>query len=206
MRGQSVAVAASLVTACGACFPTYQSPRVEPRFHVDADAMAISGHRVSYRVNGPDYMVTITPAYGFGRRLELGVPLGAYFGGSGQTYPVLLPYAKLALGNLDQPDHLAIVAQASGSVGVMVGHDRGTWEPQAMLWHVASAGGQHGDFAFSSRYAQDNQSMMAAALGATFKRPERPAIEVGVLRNSYTTSGDHVLYDVFVRAKIGFLK
>lgn len=196
---------AAIVVGCTACFPTYQSARAEPGLNFHVEGMVLSGHHVSHDVHGPDYMATVTGAYGFGRRFEIGVPLGVYLTGFGSTYPVLMPYAKLALGDPEKDrEHLALFAQASGALGAVFSSDRGSWEPNAMVSRLSSAGGQHGDFAFNSRYAQDNQSLWVAATGVTLRTPERPAIEVGFLRNRYTDgNAPHIINDVFVRLKIG---
>lgn len=195
---------AAVLCVCGACLPTFQSPRVTPGFRVDADAMVLSGGRIDSYSAGFDYMISINPAYGFGRRFELGAPIGAYWYGGVGAVPILMPYAKLALGDPESNTPIAVIGQFPGSVAALVGHDLGSWEPQAMASFISPAGKQHGDFTIHSRCAQDNQSLVVASIGAAFKTPDRPAFEVGVLRNSYTLSGRHVNYDAFIRMKIGF--
>ena len=188
---------------CAGCFPTFQSPRIDPGWHFRAEAMGLTGKRVDYQISGPDYMVTLDPAYGFGRRFELGVPFGVYSSAGGYTYPIIQPYAKLALDDPSQPTHIALVAQGVGNFSAIVGHDLGRWEPHASLSYIPSMGGQHSDFAIYTRYGEDDQTLVAATIGTTFNTPERPAIEIGLLRNSYSYRGPQLHYDLFLRIKIG---
>jgi hypothetical protein len=188
---------------CAGCLPTFQSPRIDPGWHWRAEAMGLSGKRVDSYTGGKDFMVTIDPAYGFGHRFELGIPFGVYGNQGSTAYPAIMPYAKLALDDPTQPTRIALVAQFPGSIGAVVAHDLGRWEPHASVCLISSAGGQDSDLAFYSRYGQDDQSLVAATIGTTLNTPERPAIEIGLLRNSYSYRGPQLHYDLFLRLKIG---
>jgi hypothetical protein len=115
------ALAFALLLACGACFPTFQSARVEPGFRVDAAVTALADQRRDNKPQGPDDIVALIPAYGFGRRFELGLPIAVYADDGFRTGPpnygkivwLLMPYAKLALLGADSKDHLSVSAQTA---------------------------------------------------------------------------------------------
>jgi hypothetical protein len=222
MRG--LAIAAALLCACGACFPTFQSARVEPGFRVDAGVIALADQPRNGASQRPDYIATITPAYGFGRRFELGLPIGAYAADGLQTRSKLLlvlPYAKVALLDPAWRDHLSLTGQAAfflpANVSLDYGRDLGAWEPQVGVSYILSAG-PAGDDPIVTRYQQQAQSLVAWTVGATFNSPRRPALEVGVLSNSYDRCVPYSwcsasqprtrvkLYDLFVGARVGVVK
>jgi hypothetical protein len=224
MSKRFVASVAWILTA--GCFPTFQSARIEPGFRIDASMVVLGDQQRSGEAQGIDGMLTVAPVYGFGERLELGLPVGIYWEegigrrgyatGTQSQNLVVLPYAKLALHEPTARDHLALIVQASGflpgNIGVRYGRDLGKWEPQVGLTWIIS-GGPAGDDPVITRYQELDQSLFAASIGATWRGHGRPSIEVGVLRNSYREGavyGDfgqetvpRTLYDLFVGIRAG---
>lgn len=142
----------------GACFPTFQSPRIDPGFHVDAGITYIGDQIRNGEEQGPDIMAYLAPTVGFGDRVELGFPAGVYleegleslgdsalekFGESPRTV-VVWPYLKFALLPSGAPDHLALILQGAwftpANVGLRYGRDLGSWEPHVGLSLIFSGG------------------------------------------------------------------
>ncbi len=221
-RVLSVASAAVL----SSCFPTFQSPRIDPGFHADF-GMAYIGDQVrNDEEQGPDLMLYVAPTIGFGNRVEVGVPIGLYleeglaslgenafeeFGESPTTF-VAWPYLKFGLLPPGAADHLALILQGSwitpASIGLRYGRGIGSWEPQAGVSLIFS-GGPAGDDPFVTRYQEKGQLLLAFAVGATWSLA---GVEIGVLRNHYEEGavyGDfgqpttpRTLYDLFVGARL----
>ncbi len=216
------------VVVLTACFPTFQSPRVDPGFHGDVGITYIGDQVRNGEQQGPDLMVYLAPAFGFGDRVELGVPVGLYLeegleGLSGDGFEaisesprtvVVWPYAKIALLPSRASDHLALILQGAwftfANVGLRYGRDLGAWEPHAGA-SVIFSGGPAGDDPFVTRYQEKGQLLLAFAIGATWEVAGRPGIEVGLLRNHYEEGavyGDfgqpttpRTLYDLFIGAR-----
>jgi hypothetical protein len=119
-RPRALVVAVALLTICAGCFPTFQSARVDPGFKLDVATTYLGDRQQRFAgSHGPDYIVALTPSYGFNNRLELGAPTGAYVGekfssapaNSGSAQPFVMPYAKLALGRVGSKNHLAAIFQ-----------------------------------------------------------------------------------------------
>lgn len=217
MRGQAIVLAAALM-ACGGCFPTFQSPRVEPGWQTTA-AVTVIGNR-SQGINTPNYMVTLAPSYGFGRRFELGVPVGVTAsppderGNDGQRWLMVAPYAKLALNRADSKEHVAVILQTAAivptSLGIRYGHDAGKWEPEFGFSYIVT---ESGDDHFSSdRRMFQSYSLWMASFGAEyFTSAARPAWEVGLLLGNHDRSTSRPPYsfgrvsdvDLFVGFRVG---
>ncbi|MBL0171724.1 MAG: hypothetical protein IPP90_13565 [Gemmatimonadaceae bacterium] len=224
------------ITGCGlalgstACFPTFHNARIDPGFRLDAGATTIRDQPRDNQPQPPDYLATVSPAVGFGHRLEVGVPIGVYManglrrqqGVYTERGMVVMPYAKLALLDATSRDHLAVFVQTSALIipsiaGIRYGRDYGTWEPHAGLT-VIQSGGPSGDDPVITRYQQLHQSLITLSVGATWMVAGYPGVEMGVLRNAYdenrfTAQGTleptrHTLYDIFVglRVSTGTLK
>ncbi len=172
---------------------------------------------------GPDVIAVLVPAYGFGHRFELGLPIGLYCENwrkvvaakNEERLPILLPYAKLALFAPQSRHSLAVVAQAAlvvpANIGLRYAYNRAGWEPQVGVSKIFSA--QARDGSVVARYQRADQSLYAASMGAMWKGPRRPAIEVGFLQNSYAICKDcgggsarKTVYDLYVGARIGVTK
>jgi hypothetical protein len=217
---------AVLLGACAACFPTFQSARVEPGFRVDAGVTYIADQTRDNSHQEADIMATITPAYGFGRRVEVGLPISVYWehglrpaDHSDSRGIVPAPYAKIALLNRDSVNHLSLTLQSAfilpGSVALRYSRDLGAWEPQIGLAKIFS-GGPAGDDPVVTRYQQARQSLIAGSIGATFDGPRRPAIEIGILRNTFAdcegfchepqSTVRHSYHDVFIGMRLGVVR
>jgi hypothetical protein len=211
----------------GACFPTFHTARIDPGFRIDAGFTALGDQRRNNERQRPDHIVYAAPAYGFGRRVEVGIPVGWYFeegfGASGQTYEydrqfVVWPYVKLALNEPTSRNHFALIGQSAfigpANIGFRYGRDFGSWEPHVGASLIFS-GGPAGDDPVVTRYQELHQNLAAASIGATWNGPGRPTIEVGVLRNRYdegAVTGDfgqptvpHTLYDYFISVRVGLM-
>lgn len=213
----------ALLGSAGACFPTHQAARIEPGFRVDAGAILLADQPRHGTPQGRDVIATITPAYGFGRQVELGIPIGIY--DEGDDYEgngvMILPYVKAALLPPESKNHLSISAQTAlifpTNFSVHFGRDLGRWEPQVSASYILS-GGPAGDDPIVTRYQQAGQSLQAVSFGATWNLPTRPAIDVGILRNSYQQCGNTsycapgveptriTLYDVFVGLTLNVIR
>ena len=179
------------------CFPTYQSARVDPGFKLDVETTYLGDHQQRYAgSHGADYIIAVTPSYGFNSRLELGAPTGAYAGekfssapaNSGSAQPFIMPYAKLALWRAESKNHLAAIFQtvffAPSNLGLRYGRDLNAWEPEVGVTRIFSSG-SGGDPKLDSRFQQTSQSLILGSIGATIKRGPQPAFEIGVLKNKY---------------------
>ena len=106
--GSVIGMSMSVVVACGACFPTLQTARIDPGFHLDASMTVVADQPVTNGPvefpQGPDVIAVLIPAFGFGHRFELGLPIGFYGENGLKSDPrtneerllILLPYATLA--------------------------------------------------------------------------------------------------------------
>ena len=207
-----------LLLACGtaACFPTFQSARIDPGPRVDVGVTYLGDQRRNDARQRPDYIYYLSPAFG-GRAIEVGIPIGFFYeNGLADQHLVLMPYLKVAMLSPGSRSHLALVMQTSliapANFGLYFGRDMGKWEPQAGL-SVILSGGPAGDDPFITRYQEAGQSLLAFSLGATWNTRGRPGFDIGVLRNHYREGavyGDfgqpttpRTLYDLFVRARVG---
>ena len=77
-RARSSGVCLLAALGMAACFPTFQSPRIDPGFHLDAGVTYIGDQVRNGEEQGPDIMAYVAPTVGFGDRVELGLPIGAY--------------------------------------------------------------------------------------------------------------------------------
>lgn len=220
------AVAAFLLAITGACFPTFQSARIEPGLRVDAGATMLADQVRNGVAQGDDYFLYAGPVYGFGRVVELGVPIGVYFEdgltndgpeiGAESRQLIPMPYIKVGMLDPGGRDHLAFIMQAAyfipANVGLRYGRDLGRWTPQVGISWIFSAG-PAGDDPFVPRYQEAGQSMVAISMGGTFHTTGRPSFEVGVLRNRYREGavfGDfgqetvtRTLWDAYAGLRIG---
>lgn len=218
---------ATLVAAAplfAACFPTFHNARVDPGFRIDAGFTALGDQRRNDEPQRADHIVYVAPVYGFGRRVELGVPVGWYFeegignGGGPYNYDrqfMIWPYVKFAMNEPTSRHHLAMIGQSAligpANVGLRYGRDFGAWEPHVGVSWIFSSG-PAGDDPVVTRYQELGQNMVAASIGATWNGAGRPAFEIGVLRNSYregAVGGDfgqptvpRTLYDMFVSFRL----
>lgn len=225
-RSASPFAAALLVLGVTACFPVMQTPAVRPGLHLDAGALALTDQTRDSAPQGSDVVVWAAPSFGFGRHLEVGVPLGLYGEeglrsftdrhafGTDPLQPFVEPYAKLGL--LDaQRDHLATVFQVGlpfvSSVSLLYGHDFRSWSPYGGVKWMAS-GGPAGDDPLVTRYQQKGQVLFIVSAGAEWRTAPLPAIEVGLLVNHYQEGavyGDfgqptvpRTLADLYVAARV----
>jgi hypothetical protein len=223
-----IAALAAAPLLLAACFPTMQTARIDPGFHLDGSVVVLGDQERNGEPQGTDIVAAIGPSYGFGDRFEVGVPVGLYleegleslgsdweseFGTSPRQF-VLWPYLKTALLPRGSRDHLALHVQGAwlvpANVGLRYGHDLGSWEPHAGITVIFS-GGAAGDDPFVTRYQEEGQFLLALSAGASFDAPGRPAVEVGLLRNHYNEGavyGDfgqpltpRTLYDLYVGAR-----
>jgi hypothetical protein len=198
---QRWAVLACMLFSVTGCFPTFQAARIDPGFRLEASAVVLGDQARRQTPQGTDIIGMLTPAYGFGRRVEIGVPVGVYaeeglFNSgplNGDKNSILvMPYLKVAFLESGSPHHLALIAQSAlalpANVGVRYGRDLGSWEPHVGANYIFS-GGTAGDDPTITRYQERNQTMVAISAGATFKRWNNTAVEIGVLRNSYEEEG-----------------
>lgn len=191
------AMLAGIFVSTGACFPTFQNARIDPGFRLDASAVVLADQNRNGASQGTDVIGMLTPAYAFGRRVEIGVPVGVYaeeglFNSgplNGDRNAILvMPYLKVGLLGAESPHHLALIGQTAlmlpANVGVRYGRDFGSWEPH-VGFNVIFSGGTAGDDPTVTRYQERNQSMVAFSAGATLTRWRHTAFEIGVLRNRY---------------------
>ena len=226
------AVSGLLMLALTGCFPTFHNARIDPGFRLDAGATTIRDQTRGGQPQPPDYLAYLSPAVGFGHRLEVGIPLVLYAENGlrsqqgGNAGPGLMFYTKLALLDATSRNHLAVFVQGALPVipvptiaGIRYGRDRGSWEPHAGLTFIAS--GENGEyFDAVARYAQRRQSLITLSVGATWNVAGYPGVEMGVLRNAFdddrltsSMSGTvetsrRTLYDLFVgfRVSTGTIK
>lgn len=150
------AVSGLLAIGLAGCFPTFHNARIDPGFRLDAGATTIRDRPRGGEPHRADYLAYVSPAVGFGHRLEVGVPLIWYAESGlrrqqgGSAGPGLMFYTKLALLEATSRDHLAVFVQGGLPVipvptmaGIRYGRDRGTWEPHAGLTFIAS--GENGE-------------------------------------------------------------
>lgn len=227
-RGRASALPTVATLLLAGCFPTMQTARIDPGFHVDGAVIVLGDQMRNGESQGNDIVAAVGPSYGFGDRIEIGLPVGLYleeglaslgsdaeseFGQSPRQL-VLWPYVKAALLPRGAHDHLALHVQgawlAPANVGLRYGRDLGGWEPHAGLTVIFS-GGPAGDDPYVTRYQESGQFLLALSAGVSFDAPGRPAVEVGVLRNHYDEGavyGDfgqpltpRTLYDLYVGAR-----
>jgi hypothetical protein len=178
------------------CFPTFQNARVEPGFRLDANVTLLDDQARNGTPQGKDILPFLIPAYGFGRRVELGLPVGLYAEEGLHSGPInedrnallVMPYVKFGLLDEASPHHLALIGQTAffvpANIGVRYGRDLGDWEPHIGFNWIMS-GGEAGDDPTVTRYQERNQTLFSLSVGATLDRPRNAAIEVGILRNRY---------------------
>lgn len=176
----------------GACFPTFQSARVEPGLHADVGVAVIADQDRGTVEDGTDLLAYVAPAWGLSSRVELGMAIGVYSRdlGGGEAGLLLMPYAKLGVLPATGRDHLAVSLQTNALVfpanlGLHYGRDLGSWEPQLSVTRIFSAG-PAGDDPLVTRYQQQDQTLWAIGLGATWRGRWRPGFQVGLLYNAYT--------------------
>lgn len=175
-----------------ACFPTFQSARIEPGLHADIGVAVIADQDRGTAEDGTDVMAYVAPAWGISSHVELGIGIGVYSRdlASGEAGLLATPYAKVGLLPATAKDQVAISFQSAavvfpGNLGVHYSRDLGGWTPQFSLTRIFS-GGPAGDDPFVTRYQQANQSLWVLGLGATWRGRSRPGVQVGLLYNSYT--------------------
>jgi hypothetical protein len=212
--------ALATLLAAGGCFPTLQTARIDPGFRIDVGVTHLADQRRNAVSQGPDHIAYAAPVYGFGRRVEIGLPAGLYLeegiGKSGdldgdKTAFILWPYIKFGVFEPESRNRLALIFQGAwigfANVGLRYGRDLGSWEPHLGVTYVFS-GGPAGDDPAVTRYQEARQTMFAFSAGAAWNVRGRPVLEIGVLRNSYDEGavfGDfgqetvrRTLYDLFV--------
>jgi hypothetical protein len=224
-RGLAARIAV-LPLLLGACFPTMQTPEVNPGFHLDAGAMVLGDQVRNGEPQGTDLFGWIAPSFGVTPDVEIGIPIGWYLEegiksltdrrsfGTDPLTPVIMPYGKFALVN-SPTDKLAGVVQLGlhflSSVSVLYGRDLGSWMPYGSVKWMAS-GGPAGDDPLITRYQESGQLLLIFSGGARWRGPGLPAIEVGVLLNHYREGalyGDfgqpttpRTLVDLFMSARV----
>jgi hypothetical protein len=215
----------ALLAATTACFPTFQTARIEPGLHLDAGVTYIHDQARDGRAQRSDVIAYVDPKYGFGN-VEFGLPVGLYLEegisgsgpgfGTGDKALLISPWIKVGVLPPTSRDHLAVIGQAAwlapGNVGLRYGRDLGDWEPHVGVSYIFSAG-PAGDDPVVTRYQEGGQTLWAFVAGATWNGPGRPGLQVGVLRNRYrdgTVYGDfgqpaplRTLYDLFVGVRVG---
>lgn len=228
---QSVFTARRLLRAmCGVlavgfagCFPTFHNARIDPGFRLDAGATIIRDQPRNNQPQPADYLAYVSPAVGFGHRLEVGVPLVWYADNglqkSSSGGPGLMFYTKLALLESTSRDHLAVFVQGALPIiplptmaGIRYGRDRGTWEPHVGLTFIHADDGNGDFYSSADRFAQRRQSLITASVGATWNVAGYPGVEVGVLRNAFDQdlppgpvsfeTKRRTLYDLFVGLRV----
>ncbi len=180
------------------CFPTYQVARIDPGWHLDAGATWLHDQPRDSLQQGADLLFSAGPVYGWDSRVEIGLPLVAYFEGAGggaqDRFTWLMPYLKLGLLPESSRNHLAVSLQGSilglGNIGLHASREMGDWEPQVSFGYIVS-GGPAGDDPVVTRFQRDEQSLLTFAVGATGRGWQRPSIQLGVLRNRFRT---HTVY------------
>ncbi len=200
------------------CFPTYQAARIDPGWHLDAGATWLHDQPRDGVAQGADLLFSATPSYGWDDRLEVGIPLVAYFegigGGAEDRYAWLMPYFKVGVLPTDSRSHLSASVQASligvSNLGLHFSREIGEWEPQVSIGYLPS-GGPAGDDPLVTRFQQDDQSLLTFALGVNGRGPTRPTVQLGVLRNSYRdrsylgpdgpTGDRRTLWDLFIAVR-----
>jgi hypothetical protein len=208
-----------------ACFPTMQTPAVAPGLHLDAGAMALGDQRRDGEAQGTDLFGWVAPSFGVGD-IEVGIPVGWYLEegtrsltnresfGTDPVTLIVLPYGKFALVNSPR-DKLSTVLQLGplfvSSVSLLYGRDLRSWMPYGGVKWMASAG-PAGDDPFITRYQQKGQLLLVLSVGAEWRKPGLPSVEIGVLLNHYREGavfGDfgqpttpRTLVDFFVAARV----
>lgn len=189
-------IVAGSVLACTACFPTFQTARIDPGFRLEASAIVLGDQTRHTTPQGTDIIAMLSLAYAFGRHVEIGVPVGLYAEEGFNSGPLrgdknsvlIMPYVKFGVLPSASQHHLALILQASlllpANVGIRYGHDFGSWEPHIGANFIFS-GGQSYDDPTITRYQERNQTMVAFSAGATLNRWRNTAFEIGVLRNQY---------------------
>lgn len=182
---------ATLALLVGACFPTFQSPRIEPGWHGDLGVVAIHDQDRETGEGGMEVLAYVSPAIGVSSSVEFGMALGLLSTDVMHDEPglVFMPYAKVGILPPDGRDHLAISFQTSAlffpaNLGVHYGRDLGSWEPQLSLTRLFGAG-PSGDGGSATRYTEQNQSLWALGIGATWRARHRPGVMIGLLSNRY---------------------
>lgn len=224
-----IAWVAPVLTGC--FYPMLQTASVRRGFHLTAGASVLSdqprlvGGR-SYKRQGSDYIVFVSPSYGFGQDLgvEFGVPIGLYgedltgksegrawLGSYGwevtedDVAPLVFPYLKLAVPHNKRGKVAGVLG--FGSIALIYSHKFNRWEPYVSIKKIFSGGDPQVEDVgrVLSRYQESNQRIWTVTLGAEWKAAL--AVELGILGNSYLSPFERpdrtrkTLYDVFVAAK-----
>lgn len=213
-----------------ASFTTLQTARVNHGFHLTTATGILTDQTRKGNSQGSDIVAYAAPTIGFGQSVgfEFGVPLvyylenglnkrkdprifPAYFDHEDGAHFLILPYFKLA-SNQNKSDVVAGIIDPS-SVTLIYSHDFNKWTPYLSLRKMLLFGNPAiGDIPrVISRYQEDNQSVLAFAFGAEWNAKFQPAIEIGMLRNSYieltralSPRPERVLYDFFLGLKFTF--
>jgi hypothetical protein len=144
----------------------------------------------------------VAPSFGVGD-IEVGIPVGWYLEegtrsltnresfGTDPVTLIVLPYGKFALVNSPR-DKLSTVLQLGplfvSSVSLLYGRDLRSWMPYGGVKWMASAG-PAGDDPFITRYQQKGQLLLVLSVGAEWRKPGLPSVEMGVLLNHYSRGG-----------------
>lgn len=209
------------------CFPTLQSAHINPGLHLAAGTAVLGDQPREGRPQGTDVVAFFSPSYGFRQAgLEIGLPVALYleeglqslgsdatsrFGSSPRTL-LLAPYIKLGF-NQGHRDKFAVVGQAAwvfpSSLTLIYSRDYGAWTPYTSVKYVVS-GGPAGDDPVITRYQEAGQSIWVGALGVERRGGANPAIEIGIMRNSYLegtvyggqATGRRTRYDLFAGLRV----
>ncbi len=213
--------------ALAGCFPTLQSARINPGLHLAAGSAVLTDQQREGKPQGADIVAFVSPSYGFaGPGIEIGLPVAVYLEeglaslrsdalsryGTSPRSLLVAPYVKLGF-NQTHRDKFAVLGQTvwllPSSLTVIYSRDYGRWTPYTSLKYVFSSG-PAGDDPFITRYQEGGQSIWVAALGVEYQGGPRPALEFGLMRNSYLegtvyagpATGRRTLYDVFVGFRV----
>ena len=211
-----------------------QSAEVSPGFHVSAGAAVIADQErpvstpdgETIKSQGSDYVVLVTPSYGFrlGVPLEVGLNVGMYgedldgastgcdaincFGHDqpeNGVHAFASPYLKVGAVS-DGPARVAAVVGFDG-IGVVASFDAGWWDPHLSVKRVFSLGDPLAADVprVVTRYQQPEISTLAFAVGTGLGRSDFLDIEVGWITSSYRTPvGATRRNDLFVGARITY--
>ena len=201
-------VALSLIF-CG-CFTTLQTAKVKQGFHLTAATGILTDQKRSHS-HGSDIVYSITPSYGFGHRIEVGVPVLWYRWddvyspwrmGEKRTEGMVLPYLKFAYTH--QKNAVAIVGHAwlilPSSFTLIYSRSFDRWTPYFAVKSIFTADHPEELPDVIFRYQRNNQSIWVFSVGAEWHAKYNPVIELGLFRNSYQEyeprGPKRVLYDL----------
>ena len=215
-------------TLTGCFFPTLQTATVRDRVHVSAGGVVLADQRrtVSRRATkeqGADYLIFVSPSFGFGLGRGMAVELGAPFGVYGEdltgrsegctlfncfgpdevengVHRMVAPYAKVGLWQ-DRPDRFAGTL-SPGGVGLIYSHESRGWEPYLAAKRMFTFGDPTIADAprVVSRFQEDDQSIWVFTTGVERRGPMAFGLELGIVSNAF--AGTPTLYDVYVGVRL----